>query len=244
MNPEVQSTVPGGRRRRYSQSLAALRGVQKPARGVSYYSTHVNRPAGRRLAATADALELTPNHVTLLSGLSSLSAVALIVLSPPTVALGVLAAAALVLGYALDSADGQLARLRGTGGALGEWFDHMVDCAVKVVLHAGVLVAWYRFTEREALLLLPLAFLVVAVLLFFGGTLVAKLIGQSPGQPRDRQPRRASQLLLLPVDSGIIAFTFLFWGWPSIFLALYALLLLAHVVVLPALCVSWARDLT
>jgi phosphatidylglycerophosphate synthase len=41
----------------------------------------------------------------------------------------------LVLGYALDAADGQLARLRGGGSSLGEWLDHMIDSAKVVGPH-------------------------------------------------------------------------------------------------------------
>ncbi len=58
----------------------------------------------------------------------------------------------LLIGYAFDSADGQLSRLTGRSSPAGEWLDHMVD-ATKVVsmplalglglyLHDVVPVAW------------------------------------------------------------------------------------------------------
>ncbi|RBL82322.1 CDP-alcohol phosphatidyltransferase, partial [Streptomyces cavourensis] len=49
--------------------LRELRGAQKSAKGVSLYSRYVNRPAGRVLAAGAYRAGLTPNQVTLISGL-------------------------------------------------------------------------------------------------------------------------------------------------------------------------------
>ena len=51
----------------------------------------------------------------------------------------------LVVGYAFDAADGQLARLRGGGIIAGEWLDHMVDAIKVASLHLAVLVGLYRF---------------------------------------------------------------------------------------------------
>ncbi len=70
----------------------------------------------------------------------------------------------------MDSVDGQLARLRGRGSVAGEWLDHTVDCVKTCVLHLVVLISVYRFVPEasDALLLLPLAFLVVDVTCFFG----------------------------------------------------------------------------
>lgn len=227
----------------FRRSLDDLRTAQKPPRGVSVYSIHVNRPAGRLLAAAADVLGLRPNQVTALSGTFSLAAVALLALARPSAAVGLLVGGALVLGFALDSADGQLARLHRSGSRSGEWFDHVLDCAVKLLLHAGVLIAWYRFTDAEGLLLLPLAFQVVAMLLFFGGILVEQL--RPPGQPRPAAPSgHLRSVLLLPVDNGVLCCAFLLWGAQGLFEVVYALLFVAHVLYLGAFLRAWYRELS
>jgi phosphatidylglycerophosphate synthase len=236
------------RRARFSTSLSALQAAQKTPRGVSLYSTWVNRPLGRRLAAGADALSLRPNHVTCMSAACSFTAIAVLAGVRPSPASGVLASALLVLGFALDSADGQLARLRRSGSPSGEYLDHMLDCAVKCCLHIAVLIAAYRVGERGVGLLVPVGFQIAAVLLFFGGILVAKLHEQSPRGSVARPPRRLSRQLssvfLLPVDHGVISLTFLLWGFFDVFQAVYLLLLVAHAAVLAAFAVAWFRELS
>lgn len=231
--------------RAYRSSLATLTGAQKTARGVSFYSRHVNRPAGRRVAAAAHVLRMTPNQLTVLSGLLSLSGLVQLAVRPPSWSSGVIAALALAAGYVLDSADGQLARLTGTGSATGELLDHVLDCAIKLLLHAAVLVAWYRAGEPGGLLAAALAFQVVAVLLFFEGTLVGKLREQSTRGTAGSTgaPSRLSGLALLPVDHGTVCWSFLLWGSAPAFAAVYLALLAAHAVVLVALSVRWSAEL-
>lgn len=233
---------------RYSSALTSLRGAQKTPRGVSLYSTWVNRPFGRRLAALADALHLTPNQVTLGSAACSLTAVALLALLPRSVTVGLVAGGLLVLGFALDSADGQLARLRRSGSSSGEYLDHMLDCLVKATLHAAVLVALHREGERGAVLLLPLAYQVVSVLLFFGGILVSKMRESSTLPEQDRPGRRVSSVTssvaLLPADHGVLCASFLLWGASSVFLPVYAGLLLVNAALLAVFTVVWMRELS
>ena len=89
--------------------LRELRGAQKSAKGVSLYSRYVNRPAGRVLAAGAYRAGLSPNQVTLISALFTYGAVASVALVEPSWTLAVLVYAALAVGFAFDSADGQVA---------------------------------------------------------------------------------------------------------------------------------------
>ncbi len=125
--------------------------------------------SGRYLAAAAYQLGLTPNQVTAASALCSLAGIVAVATVRPSWWLGVLVAVALALGYALDSADGQLARLRGGGSPAGEWLDHVVDCVKISALHAAVLISLYRFFDLDtpALLLLPLAYQLVNSVAFF-----------------------------------------------------------------------------
>ncbi len=229
-------------RRTVRESIDLLRSHQKPPRGVSVYSVHVNRPWGRALAAVADRVGLSPNAVTLLSGVSSLTAVALIATVKPSPALGLAIAFLLALGFALDSADGQLARLRGTGSKSGEFLDHMLDCLVKLSLHLAVLVAWASADVSRRWLLVPIGFQITAVLLFFGATLVAILQPRVAADAATPRPLRA--WLLLPVDHGIVCWSFVLWGFLPAFSVVYGLLFLAHVVLLAALSVQWFRELS
>jgi phosphatidylglycerophosphate synthase len=230
----------------YRRSLDALRAAQKPPRGVSLYSLYVNRPIGRRIAALAHVLGLSPNQLTVLSAVSSFGAMALLVTLRPTVATGIAAGFLLALGFAFDSADGQVARLLGSGNRRGEWLDHMVDCAVKLGLHLAVFVGFDRYTHAKATLLIPLAYLVVAILIFFGGTLAAKLLEHavSPGWPERREARGgASRFLLIPADHGTLCLSFLLWGESAVFLFVYSVLLVANSVLFAAYARNWWRDL-
>src|SRR5437879_1500149 len=124
---------------------AALSCAQKPSAGTPAYSRFVNRRLGRYLAAGAFLAGRTPNQVSLSSGFCSLVGIVLIATIEPSPTLALVVTALLLLGYALDSADGQLARLRGGGSPLGEWLDHMIDCVKIVLLHSAVLISLYRF---------------------------------------------------------------------------------------------------
>ncbi|ABS03309.1 CDP-alcohol phosphatidyltransferase family protein [Kineococcus radiotolerans] len=222
-----------------------LRTAQKPSRGVSLYSSRVNRPAGRWLAALAAALRMTPDQLTWASALVSLVGVALVALPEPSPLTGVLAAVVLAAAFALDSADGQLARLTGGGSAAGEWLDHVVDCAVKICLHSAVLVAWYRTGVPAGWLLVPLLFVLASLVLFQGGTLAAKLLeARSSTRTPATGAGRLSPVLLLPVDHGVISAAFLLWGFPRLFAPVYLALALAHVAVLLALSRHWYRQLS
>ncbi len=181
--------------------LRELRGAQKSAKGVSLYSRYVNRPAGRVLAAGAYRAGMTPNHVTLTSALFTFGALAAVALVEPSWTLAVLVYAALVVGFAFDSADGQLARLTGRGGPDGEWLDHVVDCGKMVLVHTAVLISFYRFGElpSDAWLLLPLGFQLAAVVTFCAG-LLREQLGKAAASARG--PSWAVPAARLPGPGG------------------------------------------
>jgi len=66
---------------------------------------------------------MTPNAITAISAMFSAAAILLIALAEPQWWSGLAVWLLLALGYAFDSADGQLARLRGGGSPAGEWLD-------------------------------------------------------------------------------------------------------------------------
>ncbi|MDT0379535.1 CDP-alcohol phosphatidyltransferase family protein [Streptomyces sp. DSM 42041] len=230
----------------YGEALGALREAQKSAKGVSLYSRYVNRPAGRVLAAGAYRAGLTPNQVTGVSAAFSFAGIGALAALPPSWPLAFAVYAALAVGFAFDSADGQLARLRKESSAAGEWLDHVVDCAKITALHAAVLVAFFRFFDLPdpAWLLLPLGFQFAAVVIFFGGLLTDKLKPRpAPGAPRPA-PSALRAVALLPVDYGVFCAVFLLLGSETAFRTGYAVLAAVHAAFLVAFCVKWFRELS
>ncbi|WP_328917782.1 MULTISPECIES: CDP-alcohol phosphatidyltransferase family protein [unclassified Streptomyces] len=225
--------------------MHALRSAQKTAKGVSLYSRHINRPVGRVLAAGAYRLGLTPNQVTLISAAFSYGAIAALALSAPSWPLAVGVYAALALGFAFDSADGQLARLLGAGGPAGEWLDHVVDCAKITAVHAAVLVTFYRHfaLPSDGWLLLPLGFQLAAVLIFFGGLLTDKLKPKARSATPPATPSRLRAVALLPVDYGVFCAVFLLLGSERAFRYGYSALFAAHALFLVAFLTKWFREL-
>ncbi|MGW5197860.1 CDP-alcohol phosphatidyltransferase family protein [Streptomyces spiralis] len=231
----------------FSSALRELSQVQKPARGAPVYARFVNRPAGRVLAATAHRMGLSPNQVTTVSALVTFTGIAAILVCAPSYTLGGWVTLALLLGFALDSADGQLARLHRSASPSGEWMDHVVDCAKLLAVHGAVLISFYRFFDlpRPAMLLAPIGFQFAAVLLFFGGTLTDQLRRRGPEAPAGRRARPSAVrvMALLPVDYGLLCLLFLFLGNRTLFFTLYVALLAAHAVLVPAFLAKWFREL-
>ncbi|MFB7914516.1 CDP-alcohol phosphatidyltransferase family protein [Streptomyces sp. NPDC056061] len=231
--------------------LRELRGAQKTAKGVSLYSRHVNRPLGRLFAAGAYRLALTPNQVTLISALFTFTSLAAVALVRPSWGQAVAVYAGLATGFALDSADGQLARLTGRGGPDGEWLDHVVDCAKMILAHTAVLISFRRFFDlpSEGWLLLPLGFLFVAVLTFCAGLLreqlgrVAASGGPVPGGGAPARISRVRAAALLPADYGVFCLVFPLLGNPTAFRLGYAALAAVHALFLVLFLVKWFREL-
>lgn len=214
----------------YRETVAQLAAAQKGRAGGSpAYSVFVNRPAGRLLAAAAHRAGLTPDRVTAISAACTAAGILVVALVPPAAWTGPLVAFLLALGYAFDSADGQVARLRGGGSVAGEWLDHVVDCVKISVLHVVVLLAAVRFFEVPAgWLLVPLGFLVVNNVAFF-----AMILNDSLKQIKGVVLRPAGafrwrrSVLLLPVDYGVLCLAFVLLGWTEAFVAAYTLLFAA-----------------
>lgn len=228
--------------RPYRLNLARLAAAQKSGVGVPPYTRYLNRPLGRRLAAAFAGTRLTPNGVTWLSLLASFSGLTLFCLFPPSIGVGLVVGVFLVLGYALDSADGQLARLRGTGGPAGEWLDHVGDQFRQICLHGAVAVYLFRFVDGlpSWVLLLPLWFGVVVSTRFVSQVLAEQLRHRAgppsqagPPAESDRSAARRA-LLQTPADPGVLCVVFLTAGLPSLFLGCYLVLLMGNTVLAAA----------
>lgn len=233
----------------WGEALGRLRGAQKAAKGVSLYSRFVNRPVGRVLAASSYTVGLTPNQVTLVSAAFSFTGVAVLAVAGPSWWVGAVVWLALAVGFAFDSADGQLARLRGGGSPAGEWLDHVVDCAKTTALHTAVLVAFYRHpdhfgTGSDTWLLLPLVFLLAAIVTFFGGLLTEQLKPKPAPGSAPPPPSALRAVALLPVDHGVFCLVFLLLGGGPLFLWGYGLLGAAALLYLPLFLGKWFRELS
>ncbi len=218
------------------------------ARGAPAYSIYVNRPFGRRLAAGAYLLGLTPNVVSLISAVFTFGAIILLATVPPATWLGLVIAMLLVVGYAFDSADGQVARLSGGGSAAGEWLDHVLDCVKSSTLHIAVLISVFLHFElsSQLWLLVPIGFSVVSAVSFFASILNDQLKAryvtvEVPGNPKSSTPLRA--LLGIPTDYGILCLSFLILGWPKLFFAVYVVLFVANFGYLAIASVKWFGDM-
>lgn len=228
----------------FAQALNRLSEAQKSKRGVSIYTRFVNRPVGRVLAAACFVARMTPNQVTLGSAIATVLGLTLLVTTPPTAGGAAGVALLVMLGFALDSADGQLARLTGLKSPAGEWLDHVVDAGKIVAVHGAVLIAVYRFMDiPDGWYLIPLAFQVTGIVTFVGGLLVELLRRGSAIEVQERSPSALHAVGLLPADYGILAASFALWGWPTLFFGVYSLLCAANLVIMLLLLNRWFRVL-
>lgn len=214
-------------RTRAAYARRRLAQAQKSSAAVAAYLRYVNRPLGGRLACLAYALRLTPSQVSLLSMLASTIGFLVLAVAPSVWITGLVAAIVTAFGYALDSADGQLARIRGGGTPAGEWLDHVLDMVKTVLLHSCVLIALYRnFDLDAAWLLVPLVFLLAQGTQFFAVMLRDALRMQRglSRQPASTHNSVRSALVLLPFDHGTLCWSFALLGWPAGFLGVYTAL--------------------
>ena len=232
----------------FGEALVALGGAQKhAARGAPAYSRFVNRRLGRVLAAGAAVLGLSPNAVTAISALFTAAGIVVLAWAPLSTLTGVAVAALLLVGYAFDSADGQLARLQGTGSPAGEWLDHVVDSVKVSALPLGLFVALVRADVATPWLAVPLAAAVVQPVVFFTMILTEQLRrahGVVPLAAPGGGPRSwLRPMLALPTDYGVQCLVFLLLGVPPVFLVVYAATIAATAVFLVLACLKWYREL-
>lgn len=222
----------------------ALARAQKSGAGVPWYMRVVNRRLGRAIAAAAAQTRATPDHLTAASFVAFLAGAALLAGVVPSVPVAIGATLLLQLGFALDSADGQLARLRGTGSPAGEWLDHVVDAARHLLFHVAVLIGLVRFADvPDAVLLVPLVFAVVSSVRFFAQILAEQLAGRDPVAGPTSVPR-FGVWIQAPADTGLLNFVVLLWAWTAPFLAVYAVFAVLNALLLVATVARRHRELS
>lgn len=221
------------------QRFSRLQSGQKPRRGVPAYTLFVNRPMGRLIAA-ATPHWLSANGMTILAAVLSYGALgALWFLREPRAG-WTLVGVVLLLAYVLDSADGQLSRLRGTSSPAGEWLDHVLDGGRIVLLHAGAARVLFEGTHQAGVTAIAAAFGTSAALIYVGGILFDKLAisGASTGAFSLWR-----SMLMLPVDYGVLCAIFLLLPLSTVFVVAYSVLALANILFCGAFLVTWFRRL-
>lgn len=209
-----------------TESLQKLDSAQKSSVGVPAYTRWVNRRVARYLCAIAERVGATPSAVSVVSILVTFSGLAAFLLLHRTPLLGgILAAVLLALGYALDSADGQLARLQKTSSLRGEWLDHTLDAvrlpAVHLTIATGFLLQGLPLFAAAAA-----AFSVIASAGFLSQNLGGLLRDRS--QTDRTVTRRYQSWLLLPADPGVLCWAFVLWPVLPLFGGVYLALLAAN----------------
>lgn len=233
----------------YRAALEELRSAQKvAARSAPAYSRFVNRRAGRFLAAAAASRGLTPDAVTGISAAVTASGLLVLALGDPTWPTGVLVSVLLALGYALDSADGQVARLQRRSSTAGEWLDHVVDSAKTALLPVALGIAvWRADGIDDRWLWLPVVAVVVTTVLFFAMILTEQLRRvHGVRSVADTAPGARSWLravLVLPMDYGLLCWSFVLLGAPTVFLSFYTLVTAYTALFLVLAAVRWYREL-
>ena len=236
-------------RPRVSESIRALSAAQKSNAGAPLYSRVINRPAGRVLAAVAHRVGITPDQVTLLSACCTYLAVVLIAVWAPSVVAAVLTSLLLMVGYALDSADGQLARLRHGGSRAGEWLDHVADVIKLSTIHAAIAISLFRFSLDDlagpAVLLVPLAFGAVQNIHFFSYILTYQLRyhGGTPLASGEGRPGLTKAVLSAPTDYGLMCFVLMLRSAPVVFVWVYCLMLVGYTLYVALALPRWYLEL-
>jgi phosphatidylglycerophosphate synthase len=114
----------------------------------TYFNRKISRPITRWLLRTP----LTPNHVTLLSGLVGVLGALCFV--PGGYWGPVCGALLLQFSVVLDCCDGEIARVKFMESAIGDWLDIVCDTVVSIAIFLGIGVAvWQNGASQHALAL-------------------------------------------------------------------------------------------
>lgn len=140
--------------------------AEEARRAVNYpLARWYSRPAAGRLAAALASSRVQPWHLTLAGFVCAATAAACVLISP---ALGLAAAALVLLAWFFDRADGMLARRRRRCTPLGAWLDANVDEAVDLGLHVCLAYAAASALESSWPWGLLIAFFFGKYLLMYG----------------------------------------------------------------------------
>lgn len=116
--------------------------------GGGQWMTEMYHHVGAFFAFLASRVGLTPNHLTLLSGvLVSLSMMAMLYGAGKGGFWALLVTVLSVVSYSLDCADGQLARATKQSSKFGAWLDHVLDAGKIFVVNFSV--GWMLISQPQ-----------------------------------------------------------------------------------------------
>lgn len=175
------------------------------------YTVYINRPIGNYIAKLVPAF-VTPNSITITSFLLFCGCV----IAMPFVSnftQSFVLTVAFLFQYALDSADGILARRRGMSSPIGEWLDHSLDGVRILVLHVAVLVTFFlNSNDFQGVHLFAVSLGIISM----GGNFITnqlkvKILGVRSGDAignLNGLKWLLAKILFLPADSGVYYFCF------------------------------------
>ena len=108
------------------------RSLRKPIENDGVVAYFLGRPVSRLISRLIIGTAITPNQVTIASGISALVGAFLLTHSL------ILGAALYWFSFVLDCVDGELARLRFQGSRTGQWLDTIADDTATVAFSAGL----------------------------------------------------------------------------------------------------------
>lgn len=235
----------------FSALMSKIGSAQKSRHGASLYLRLINRPLGRVLAVTAFKLHLTPNFVSALGGVITYAACIVVAIFGKDQVLAIVASAALVFGYALDSADGQLARLSGRTSLSGEFLDRCIDLGKLVLLHAAIISVLVRDQSIDPVMagVTGTAFLTATIVQSTGSVLRTELWKRHPqanNSPTHSEPSALQNLksvFYLGKEYGSLCVLVGILPLTPAFAIGYFVLGLATVITSILLIVKWYREL-
>ena len=111
--------------------------MSKPVEVEELVDLYIHRPLAARLIPLLLRTPITPNQVTILSGLTGIAAGVCFALGAARPVLCLVAAALLFISVVLDCSDGQLARAKGISSTTGAILDGIADYLVGIALAIG-----------------------------------------------------------------------------------------------------------
>jgi phosphatidylglycerophosphate synthase len=194
------------------------------------YTRKVNRFLGRILASFLVETQLTPNGVSIISIAFTLAGLVGLIVLKPSIPVALLVTLLLLAGYALDSSDGQLARLRGAQCPRGEWLDHVIDAFKMVAIHWSALIFLLKNVEENYILIFLTVFIFqsFSIVIYFSGILKSKIRTPDRGSGNGGKvvdPSFVRDAALIFLDYGLLCMIFVFTFNPNLFFTCYVMLM-------------------
>lgn len=205
------------------QNYSWLNNFQKKGAGTPAYTRFINRWLGKILTSVLACFNISPNVISITSSIITIITFFLFFMVTSFWQSFILVIL-LYFAYALDSADGQLARLLNKQSKSGEWLDHTLD-AIKIPLSQGTaifLIVAHKFPEKSVLFFY-LIILSLACANFLSGILKSKLFPNysSTSVQISEKHNIIRSFITLPLDYGVFISLYIFSFKPDWFTLVY-----------------------